>query len=68
MNSFDFNQSPQPALIEPANFVGPAPETTTTTTTMSELNPIQTYLILALVVAVAAIVPAYMIGRRTNRT
>ena len=68
MNSFDFNQAPQPTLIEPANFVGPSPETAATTqTTMSELNPIQTYLILALVVAVAAMVPAYIIGRRTMR-
>ena len=65
MNSFDFSQAPQPALIEPANFVGPAPETTTTTqTTISELNSIQTYLVLALLVAVAAIIPAYVIGRR----
>ena len=30
MNSFDFNQSPQQPLIEPANFVGPAnPQTQT---------------------------------------
>ncbi len=67
MNSFDFNQTPQPTLIEPANFVGPAPETTITTTTMPELNATQTYLILALVVAVAAMIPAYIIGRRTAR-
>jgi phospholipase C len=67
MNSFDFNQAPQPALIEPANFVGPAPETTVTTTTMPELNATQAYLILALVVAVAAMIPAYAIGRRTAR-
>lgn len=68
MNSFDFNQAPQPTLIEPANFVGPAPEATTTTTAIPELDPTQTYLILALVVAVAAIVPAYLIGRRTKRS
>jgi phospholipase C len=68
MNSFDFNQAPQPTLIEPANFVGPALETTTTTTAITELGPTQTYLILALVVAVAAIVPAYLIGRRTTRS
>jgi phospholipase C len=67
MNSFDFNKAPQPTLIEPANFVGPGPETTTTMAT-SELNPTQTYLILALVVAVAAMIPAYVIGRRTSRT
>jgi phospholipase C len=30
MNSFDFSQSPQPPLIEPANFIGPAAETATT--------------------------------------
>jgi phospholipase C len=24
MNSFDFNQTPQPPLLEPANFIGPA--------------------------------------------
>ena len=32
MNSFDFNQSPQPPLIEPANFVGPASTLTTQVT------------------------------------
>ena len=66
MNSFDFNQQPQPTLVEPANFVGPAPAsiTSTQTSTMSEINSTQTYLILALVVAVAAIVPAYLIGRK----
>ena len=66
MNSFDFKQAPQPTLIEPANFVGPAPETTTTThtTAIPELNSTQTYLILAVSVAIAAIVPTYIIGRR----
>jgi len=70
MNSFDFNQAPQPTLIEPANFVGPAQGTTTITftSTTSELNPIQTYLILALLVAVAAIIPAYLIGRHGARS
>ena len=29
MNSFDFSQAPQPPLIEPANFVGPATVSTT---------------------------------------
>jgi phospholipase C len=68
MNSFDFSQAPQPTLIEPANFVGPAQETTTVTQTTSEYNSVQTLLILALLVAVAAIVPAYLIARRnTNR-
>ncbi len=31
MNSFDFNQAPQPPLIEPANFVGPASVVSTST-------------------------------------
>ena len=55
MNSFDFNQAPQPTLIEPADFVGPAPEissATTQTTPIPELNPTHTGLILALVMAV----------------
>jgi len=64
MNSFDFNQTPQPVLIEPANFVGPATETTSQTS-IPELNSIQTYLVLALLVAVAAIIPAYVVGRRS---
>jgi phospholipase C len=64
MNSFDFNQSPQAPLIEPANFVGPAPETTTTQTSVPEMSSIQTYLVLALLVAIAAVIPAYLIGRR----
>jgi phospholipase C len=64
MNSFDFNQAPQPTLIEPANFVGPAETTTTThTTTIPELNSTQTYFILAVSVAIAAIVPTCIIGR-----
>ena len=66
-NSFDFNQAPQPTLIEPANFVGPASETTTTTA-IPELNPTQTYLILALAIAVAATLPIYIIRRRTARS
>ena len=32
MNSFDFNQIPQPPLIEPANFIGPA-------VTITSINP-----------------------------
>ena len=65
MNSFDFSQPPQPALIEPANFVGPASDATTVTqtATTAELNPLQIDLILALLVAVAAIIPAYLVGR-----
>jgi phospholipase C len=66
MSSFDFSQTPQPTLIEPANFVGPAPETTTVTQTATtpEFTEIQIYLILASLVAVAAIIPACLIGRR----
>ena len=72
MNSFDFNKAPQPVLIEPANFVGPgqgatitqtAPESQTTAPFM-QTNSIQTYLMLALLVAVAAIISAYTIWRR----
>ena len=65
MNSFDFNQAPQSTLIEPADFVGPAQETTTTThtTAISELNPTQTYLFLAVVLAIAN-VATYVVGRR----
>jgi hypothetical protein len=78
MNSFDFNQTPQSVLIEPANFiagsVSPAQGTTTffgtqTTTEPStygapQMDPVEVYLLLALLVAVAAIIPAYIIGRR----
>jgi phospholipase C len=35
MNSFDFTQAPQPPLIEPANFVGPAAVSITSTTAQS---------------------------------
>ena len=35
MNSFDFTQTPQPPLIEPANFVGPAAVSVTSTTAQS---------------------------------
>jgi ABC-type lipoprotein release transport system permease subunit len=69
MNSFDFSQAPQPTLIEPANFVGPAPETgSTTTQTTGELNPTHTGLILALVVAICAIVPSWVAARRAARS
>jgi phospholipase C len=68
MNSFDFTQAPLPTLIEPADF-GPGSETLTTTqtTTISELSLVQTYLVLALLVSVAAIIPAYLFGRRNAR-
>jgi len=45
MNSFDFGQSPQPPLVEPANFIGPAPATTTSInspTTSSTSTPSST--------------------------
>jgi len=63
MNSFDFNQTPQLTLIEPANFVGPAPETSTTThtTAISEVNPAQTPLFVVLVIAT---VSTYVVGWR----
>jgi phospholipase C len=45
MNSFDFNQAPQPTLMEPATFVGPAAVSTTATGTSASTavsNPAQT--------------------------
>jgi phospholipase C len=66
MNSFDFNQVPQPILIEPADFVGPAPEissTTTQTTVVPELSPTYTGLVMALAVAVCVVVLRRVIGR-----
>jgi phospholipase C len=65
MNSFDFNQSPQPTLIEPADFVGPAQETTTTThtTAIPELNSTQTCLFLAVVLVIANLA-TYVVGWR----
>ncbi len=71
MNSFDFNQAPQPTLIEPADFVGPAPEissATTQTTPIPELNPTYTGLILALVVAVCVTMPSFLVGRSAARS
>ena len=67
MNSFDFNQSPQPNLVEPGNFVGPAPSTTTTTTSIAEFNPTLTYLVLAATVALAGAASAYTIGRKMKK-
>jgi len=68
MNSFDFSQAPQAALIEPANFVGPVAEisTITQTATTSEFTQIQIYLVLTLLVAAGAIIPAYIVGRRVR--
>ena len=71
MNSFDFNQAPQPTLIEPADFVGPAPEissATTQTTPIPELNPTHTGLILALVMAVCTTMPSFLVGWSAARS
>jgi phospholipase C len=82
MNSFDFSQTPQPPLIEPANFVGPVSATTTsislhtsslgsTTTTITQ--GIQTssnaplYYALATIVAAAAIAAAVAVNYRSRR-
>jgi phospholipase C len=72
MNSFDFSQAPQSVLIEPANFVGPQGIASITQTSTEpytnappiQTNSIQTYLILALIVALAAITASYLIWRR----
>jgi hypothetical protein len=68
MNSFDFVQSPQPTLIEPATFVGPASSAITTTTSVAEFNPMLTYLMLASVVALAGAVSAFLIGKKFRNT
>jgi phospholipase C len=60
MNSLDFNQSPQPTLLEPANFVGPAKSSGATNTTATPAFP--AYLILIAVV-VAAVVTATVVTR-----
>ena len=71
MSSFDFNQSPQATLIQPANFVGPAPYATITgamtTTSVAEFNPAITYVFMASIVAMAGSVSAYLIGRRSSK-
>jgi phospholipase C len=73
MNSFDFSRAPQPVLIEPADFVGPAQGIASITQRTTgyhtnappiQTNSIQTYLILALIVALAAIIASYLIWRR----
>ena len=79
MNSFDFNQAPQAALIEPANFVGPATIAPTTSTsqgtevtsqTVQTPTPYGLYLALATVVTIAAVASAIVVwhvkGRSTN--
>ena len=83
MNSFDFTQSPQPALIEPANFVHPASgsETSTSTQSSNEIititatptqitqtsTDIALYLAMAAIVAAAAIVSAVATSYRMRR-
>jgi phospholipase C len=60
MNSFDFNQSPQPTLLEPANFVGPAKSSGTTITAAIREFPL--YLIVIAVV-IAAVATATVVTR-----
>ena len=80
MGSFNFNQAPTPALIEPASFVGPAtPSTITMTTTamstvtttttqvaQSNSNPALYYALAAIVVA-AAVITAIAVNYRSRR-
>lgn len=75
MNSFDFNQAPQPPLIEPANFVGPATNPTTMHTTISTSTVTETeptlgqyalYLGLAAAVIVAAVTSSIAVRRLQN--
>lgn len=70
MNSFDFNQAPQGALIEPTDFVGPAILAQTSSTSLGTgvtSQTIQTpipyglYLTLAAVVTIAAVAFAVVI-------
>ena len=78
MNSFDFNQTPQPPLIEPANFVGPATITPTTNnialktvgTSQTDQNSrlFDLYLTLAAAVIIAAAGSAAVIWRVRNAT
>jgi phospholipase C len=75
MNSFDFNQSPQSGLIEPANFVGPAQSSTTTqpSTSTTEVTSTQStslsetmasfYIITTALVAAAAVIAAVIVRR-----
>jgi phospholipase C len=79
MNSFDFSQAPQPALIEPANFVGPAVAATTSSTNMQKSSTGTTtqvvqsatdellYFGLAAVVVAAAAALAIVINYRAKR-
>jgi phospholipase C len=60
MNSFDFNQTPQSPLIEPANFIGPSSTTTMTTThataTAVAFDQSMIYLVVAVIFIAAAAV------------
>jgi phospholipase C len=82
MNSFNFNQAPQPPLIEPANFVGPATVATTSTIIQSSSMGTTTqvvqggsnvplyYALAAMVVAavaVSVVVVSYLAKRRSVR-
>jgi len=82
MNSFDFSQAPQPPLIEPANFVGPASVTTTLTRHQSSITETATitttqviptggnvplYYALVAIVAAAAIVAVATVNYRSRR-
>jgi phospholipase C len=68
MNSFDFNQAPQPPLIEPANFIGPAAVSRTSTSVqiIQSGSNAPLYYALAAVVA-AAVVSAIALNYRSRR-
>jgi len=82
MNSFDFNQAPQQPLIEPANFLGPAVASVTSTngqssnletTTMTTITPVTPsasnapqYVTLAAVAAVTVVI-AVMLAYLSRR-
>jgi len=83
MGSFNFNQAPLPALIEPATFVGPASSTVTssamtttataTTVTTTTTQVIQSssnptlYYALATIVAAAAVTTVVAVNYRSRR-
>jgi phospholipase C len=67
MNSFDFNQPPQPTLIEPANFVGPAQSSATTTTTAIPEMPSGALYALVVAVVATAVVTATVVTRLRNK-
>ena len=79
MNSFDFNQSPQSGLIEPANFVGPAQSSTTTqlSTSITEATSTEStllsetaglfYIVVTVVVVAAAVMAAVIVRRWSMR-